>query len=135
MTDFTINGTTISSLGFKLKGVTGHLGVGGRKAVLGANDDLIFNYRETQSGYFEESPDVLVKAYGRFATMEAAEEAYFSLLGLLVVPSQRSFAHATVAQSITFKGIMHKGTNCHYRKLTGGGVVFDVQIKILKTDD
>jgi len=134
MTDFTINGTAISSLGFKLKGVTGHLGVGGRKAVLGASDDLIFNYRETQSNYFQESPDILVKAYGKFETMEAAEEAYFSLLGLLVVPSQRSFAHVSGAQSVAFKGIMHKGTNCHYRRLTGG-VVFDLQIKILKTDD
>jgi len=135
MTDFTINSVAISSLGFKLKGVFGHLGLGGRKPVLGNSEDLVFNYRETQNGYFEDSPEVTVSAFGVFDSIEAAEEAWFRLLGLLIVPMQRTFAHTSGAQSVAFKGVMHKGATCRYKRNAQGRTILDVQLKLLKTDD
>jgi hypothetical protein len=133
MTSLTIEGTPLTSLGFSLKKVTGHMAAEQPKPQGSGKDDYT-SVNLFLDAYYKEPVEITVHCFGRFATLAQADEALYTLYGILVMPGQRTYVHSGSGGSITFKAIMHKGCDVVAKKV-GAGIFFDVKLKLLKTDD
>lgn len=133
MSDLSINGTTLSSLGFKLKRVDGHLAVGKPKSQ-GSGKDEYSSVNCFLSTYQQESPFIEIEFFGKFETIAAAESALYTLYGILIQVGEHAFIHSDDIYTIAFKGIMANGAKVT-PQLVGSGLFFIVTIKITKTND
>lgn len=133
MTNFSINGTMVSTLGFKVKGIEGHLDIGEPKPQLAAKDDFTSeNY--LQGEYYQQGFDITVKLFGKYASIAAAITALYTLYGMLVQVGEHTFIHTDGSSHVTFMGNMHKGAKVTHAFI-GGGLFFDVELNIQKTND
>ena len=129
--DLTIDGTALSSIGFTLKSVKGHLCVPEPKKQSSVSEELTsVNYFDTL--YVKKSPEVIVVFFGFFATIELAEDALYTVYGKLVQPGPRAFVHLSEAKTVPFSGIMSDGATVD-PLFSSGGVAFTVTLKLLKT--
>lgn len=133
MTDFSIDGTTLSSLGFKLKDVIGVLQLGEPKQQ-GSGSDEYTSINSFDAIYKQKSPEPIIEFFGKFSSIAAAETALFTLYGMLIQNIERTFTVFEGAKSISFKGVMHKGASVEPTK-SGSRMYFEIKLKLLKTND
>lgn len=132
-TSLTINGTSIASIGFVLKRIDGHIGVGQPKAQGTPNDPYTSQNVFLQT-YRQESPIIEIEMFQKFETIAAAESALFTLYGILIQPGEHAFIHTDGLAALYFKGIMAKGVQVDAKK-ANAGLFFSIKLKITKTND
>lgn len=135
MTDITIDGTALSTLGLKTK--YAHLiAVGQPKQQGSGKEDLTSeNYNLPNSySYRESSPTVEFCVFGKFGSPLAADTALYTLYGLLVQSGEHSIVHTNGTTSESVKAIMHRGSRVDIQRY-GAGLVVVVKIEMIKTDD
>lgn len=96
----TIDGTNISTLGFKLYKLSNHLAQPARKKILDPP-------KHTAENMVYEEFDVVADMYGKFASEALAGAAVASLKTLLETDMVHTFAIAS--RSLSFQGLVHNG--------------------------
>jgi hypothetical protein len=130
--DITINGTSISFLGFMLKDVEGDKSLG-QPRKQGAGKEEYTSNNIFLTSYFEESPEPEFELIGVFDSITAAETALYTLYGIMVQIGEHTFVHTDDTNTVSWKGIMKKSSVKN--KLYNDGIIFEVKIKTLKTNN
>jgi hypothetical protein len=130
--DLTINGTAISTLGFMLKEVEGDKSLG-QPRKQGAGKEEYTSNNIFLTSYFEESPEPEFELVGVFDSITAAETALYTLYGIMVQVGEHTFIHTDGTSTVSWKGIMKKSSTDY--KSYNDGIIFEVKVKTLKTND
>jgi hypothetical protein len=125
------SGLSVNDKGFHVVDVKGLYSVGGMKKIESSNDNL--SSKNYYISRYAQDVDFSIKLLGKFPSIVAAESALYSLYGVLVQPGETTFQfNGDVTRRV--KGYMNNGAKVKHT-IASGHVVFEVELKLKKTND
>ena len=114
MTDISIDGTALGTLGFKTK--YAHLIAVGEPKKQGSGKEDLTSVNFNLPGYYQQSPTVELCVFGKFTSPPACDAALYTLYGLLVQSGEHIIVHTNGTSSESVKAVMHKGSKVDIKK-------------------